>query len=56
MAGQRGCFDVDERLAALSRPGDPLERLASVVDFEVFRDELERALLRSHRLKGGRPP
>ena len=38
MAGQRGFFDVDERLAALSRAGDPLERLASVVDFEVFRD------------------
>jgi len=56
MAGQRGFFDVDERLAALSRAGDPLERLASVVDFEVFRDELERALLRSDRAKGGRPP
>jgi transposase len=40
----------------LSRAGDPLERLASVVDFEVFRDELERALMRSDRSKGGRPP
>lgn len=56
MAGQRGFFDVDERLAGLSRAGDPLERLAAVVDFEVFRDELERALLRSDRAKGGRPP
>jgi hypothetical protein len=56
MAGQRGFFDVDERLTALSRTGGPLERLASVVDFEVFRDELERALLRSDRAKGGRPP
>ena len=56
MAGQGGFFDVDERLAALSRAGDPLERLASVVDFEVFRDELDRALMRSDRAKGGRPP
>ena len=56
MAGQRGFFDVDERLTALSWAGDPLERLASVVDFEVFQDELERALLRSDRVKGGRPP
>ena len=56
MAGQRGFFDVDERLTALSRAGDPLQRLASVVDFEVFRGELVRALLRSERAEGGRPP
>ena len=56
MAGQRGFFDVDERLAALSRAGDPLERLAAVVDFEAFRAELEGALPRSDRAKGGRPP
>jgi len=28
---QRGFFDVDERLAALSAAGDPLERLVAVV-------------------------
>jgi transposase, IS5 family len=56
MAGQRGFFDVDERLAALSRAGDPLERLAAVVDFELFRADLEAALMRSDRAKGGRPP
>jgi IS5 family transposase len=56
MAGQGGFFDVDARLAALSRAGDPLERLVSVVDVAVLRDELERALLRSERVKGGRPP
>src|SRR5512132_4030114 len=55
-AGQPGFFDADERLEALSAAGDPLERLAGVVDFEVFRSELERALGRSDRLKGGRPP
>jgi transposase, IS5 family len=56
MAGQPGFFDSDERLKALSAAGDPLERLAKVVDFEVFRDDLEAALSRSDRSKGGRPP
>jgi len=56
MAGQPGFFDSDERLEWLSAAGDPLERLAAVVDFELFRGELERALKRSDRAKGGRPP
>ena len=56
MAGQPGFFDADERLKVLSASGDPLERLAAVVDFAVFREELEAALVRSDRAKGGRPP
>src|SRR6516165_1776475 len=56
LAGQPGFFDRDERLKALSAAGDPLERLAQVVDFEVFRDDLEAALSRPDRTKGGRPP
>lgn len=56
MAAQRGFFDLDERYAALSAAGDPLERLAGVVDFEVFRAALDEALVRSDRAKGGRPP
>lgn len=56
MAGQPGLFDWDERYAALSAAGDPLERLAAVIDFELFRAELEAALARSDRAKGGRPP
>ena len=56
MAGQPGFFDLDERYRALSAAGDPLERLAKVVDFELFRSELEAALGRSDRAKGGRPP
>ena len=56
MAGQPGFFDLDRRYAALSAAGDPLERLAMVVDFELFRAELETALERSDRSKGGRPP
>jgi hypothetical protein len=37
MARQPGFFDVEERLALLSAKGDGLERLAAVVDFEIFR-------------------
>ena len=56
MAGQPGFFDTDERLRALSAAGDPLERLAAVVDFELFRPDLEAALARGDRSRGGRPP
>ena len=53
MAGQSGLFDLDQRYAALSAAGDPLERLAAVVDFELFRPELESALARSDEPRAG---
>jgi IS5 family transposase len=56
MAGQLGFFDVDERYAALSAAGDPLERLSAVVDFKIFRPVPDAALVRSDRSRGGRPP
>ena len=56
MRGDAGFFDVDERLKALSAKGDDLERLKGIVDFEIFRGDLERAVPRSDRAKGGRPP
>src|SRR5271154_6265281 len=56
MRGQAGFFDVDERLKQLSAKGDSLERLNAVIDFELFRADLERAVRRSDRVKGGRPP
>jgi len=43
MRGQPGFFDVEERLKELSAKGDALERLSGVVDFELFRRDLERA-------------
>ena len=43
-------------MASLSAAGDPLERLASVVGFEIFRPALLRSLRRSDRGKDGRPP
>ena len=56
MAGQPGFFDAEDRLRWLSASGDPLERLRATVDFEVFRAELEAALPRADRSRGGRPP
>jgi IS5 family transposase len=56
MASQPGFFDLDDRYAALSKAGDPLVRLKEIVPFETFRYRLEKALNRSDRARGGRPP
>lgn len=56
MARMPGLFDVDERLRRLSDIGDQLEAFAAVVDFEMFRAELEAALGYSDGARGGRPP
>ena len=56
MRGQAGFFDVDERLQRLSDLGDQLLAFARVVDFEIFRPELVRALAYSNGAQGGRPP
>ena len=55
MARQPGFFDVDDWLADLSAKGDDLKRLNAVVDFEAFRSDLEQAVPRKDRSKGGRP-
>jgi len=55
MRGQAGFWDVDERYARLSEAGDPLEKLNTVVPWEVFRKPLAKALKRSDGAKGGRP-
>ncbi len=56
MPGQAGFFEVDERLRELSAKGDDLERLLAVVNFELFRADLARAVPRSDGSKGGHPP
>lgn len=33
--GQPGFFDLDERYRRLSRDGDPLVKLAALIDFEA---------------------
>ena len=54
-AGQPGFWDVQDRLRELSAQGDPLEKLARTVDFELFRGELTTALGTREGGKGGRP-
>ncbi len=58
MKGQKGFWDIEQRLEELSREGDPLEKLAATVDFEMFRPILLRALRRGRKRRGpgGRPP
>jgi IS5 family transposase len=56
MRGEPGFFDIDERLKELSAKSDDLERLNAIVDFEIFRTDLEGAVPRADRAKGGRPP
>lgn len=51
-----GFFDQDIRLSKLSELGDPLEKLDSGIDFNIFRDLLEEKLSTLPKGKGGRPP
>ncbi|WP_270933315.1 IS5 family transposase [Falsiroseomonas oryzae] len=55
MVRQPGFFDVEERLRDLPAKSDDLERIAALVDFALFRRELERAVPRADGTKGGRP-
>jgi transposase, IS5 family len=52
---QPGFWDVEERLRELSAQGDPLEKLAATVDFEMFRADLVTALGPRDPARGGRP-
>ena len=37
MVDQHDLFDLDERYQRLSATGDPLEKRAALIDFELFR-------------------
>jgi hypothetical protein len=54
-SGQGGFWDVQDPLRELPAQGDPLEKLATTVDFELFRADLTAALGQRDRSKGGRP-
>ena len=47
MRGWFGFFDIEEWLNEFSAKGDTLERLSGLVDFELFRPDLERAVPRA---------
>ena len=53
---QIGFFDEIERLERLSELGDPLKRLNSVINWELFRPSLERVFRKERKGPGGRPP
>ncbi|KAA6316319.1 hypothetical protein EZS27_033353, partial [termite gut metagenome] len=55
--GKRGLFDELNTKENLSKIGNPLERLLRVIDFEMFRPELEENLLNpDHKNKAGAKP
>ena len=57
MQGQRGFWDVEDRLKEISAEGDPLERLARTVDFELFRPVLTKVVnagVKMHQLAGAK--
>lgn len=56
MMKRSGFFDVEERLALLSGLDDQPEAFSRIVDFEVFRPDMEKALAYFDGSKGGRPP
>ena len=53
---QAGLFGLSDQLKRLSDCGDPLETMSRVVDFEVFRPALDKALAYGDGAQGGRPP
>lgn len=54
--GNQGLFDSEERTSMLSALGNPLERLAETVDFEMFRETLETGLYRERLTNAGAKP
>jgi hypothetical protein len=51
-----GFWDQDIRLSKISKLGDPLEKLNSGVNFELFRRIFEDRLVKLSKGFGGRPP
>ena len=49
---QIGFFDEENRYKKLTELGDPLEKLNSVMNWEIFRDELTRVCQKEDYSKG----
>lgn len=54
--GQLSIFTVEDRYAAISKCGDPLEKLNAVIPWEEFRPLLKHALKKERKSEAGRPP
>ena len=53
---QRSFFDEENRMEKISKIGDPLEMLNKVINWEMFRNILNKAVVRKENTrKGGRP-
>ena len=53
---QLSFFDEARRYEKLTELGDPLEKLESVMDWEMFREPLTKVCQKEDYTKGGRPP
>lgn len=53
---QKGFFDEENRRAELARHRDPLKRLNTVMQWELFRPILEKGFDKPAKGPGGRPP
>ena len=51
---QRGLFDFEDRMREIGEK-DPLNRLHDVVDWEAFRDPIEKAVVAEPKGPGGGP-
>jgi IS5 family transposase len=53
---QLGFFDVDKRHKQLNKLKDPLLVLSSLIDFEMFREEIEKSFEKERKDNSGRKP
>jgi IS5 family transposase len=51
-----GFFDEENRMSLLTQQKDPLVRLSGMINWELFRPTLEKAMCKQAKGAGGRPP
>jgi len=51
---QIGFYDIDKRLERIDKLKDPLNMLSSLIDFEIFREEIEKGLEKECKDNSGR--
>ena len=55
-AKQLSFFDEAKRYEKITKLGDPLEKLDSVIDWEIVRAPLTKVCQKEDYTRGGRPP
>jgi hypothetical protein len=53
--GQMNIFSSQIQLDRLEKMGDPLIEINKIINWEIFREPLEKALRKPDYSKGGRP-